>query len=310
MFGQLKIKLPIGRGEGADVHGFYRTAEGRKFLREMYPVYKARETFGERKIVTLISDVSHLDQDTEYDNTRSALRRWSSGQGEMWKESEKTLRVMRRLEWHMMRLQPIREVLDDQAAEIRKFDTGNSLAILLYGSRLLGDNKGAVPQLLNRNVGLFQMTRIVEHLSGTARTTPNIFAYYRRPPEALFLLTQHFWRREQDADAHEMNDRWVGFAYPMPSGEIFRFLIDYARPEIRNFEMMLPVESDYYIHREMGPEGVVFDIAQSIFSFDGVKKDKFTWDRPNRRVNHSRKIDGIGDVKSDFLDKLSWDIPL
>ncbi len=124
--------------KGVQFFGFYRSKEGREFLRKLFEPYLRRQSIGEGKAATIIAD-SHPNsdyQDREVDKTKSALRRWrNDGQNELWpKDEEKNLRCLQRLENEFLAVQELREIMEDTAETVQKHQTGIAFANFFYGA--------------------------------------------------------------------------------------------------------------------------------------------------------------------------------
>lgn len=151
---------------GESSFGFYKSKEGREFLRRLFRPYLRRQSMGEGKAASIISD-AHANPDTqasEVDKTKSALRRWGrEGQSELWpKDEEKNLRQMRRLENEFISVPELKEVLEDTAETVQKHQSGVALSFFFYGSLPPSRSDPKVAKLHENFEGLFSITSLVK----------------------------------------------------------------------------------------------------------------------------------------------------
>lgn len=123
--------------DGTEFFGFYRSKEGREFLRQLLTPYLRRQEMGFGKVATIISDsLGNPDsQDREVERTKHALKRWlRDGQSELWrKDVETSRRYLRRLEGEFLAVPELREIMADTAATVQKHQSGIALANFFYG---------------------------------------------------------------------------------------------------------------------------------------------------------------------------------
>lgn len=223
---------------GHNIHGYFNTSEGRNFLRKLYPSYLAREPHGDWKIATIIAD-DRPNDDKEIDRTRSALRRWSAGQSELWgKDAAKSLRLMERLEHQMMLVPEISAILDDQAASIQKIDVGNALSLLFYGKNI-SEKYSKYVDFLSEFEGLYECT---EGAWDTKKHGRKFYCYYKKPKGLHFLIAHEFTLDHQDNNRPLIKNRNSGYVFPVKSVgssmEFHRFMISHTDPKHRKVEML------------------------------------------------------------------------
>lgn len=212
------------------IYGYYRTKEGREFLRALCPVLIRRTQFKEQKIASIISDVKATEE--ELRQVRSALIRWQAGQGELWqKDALKNEKHLRRLEVFMMSVDECRELLEDKAAGVWREDIGEALSIYISGmnptqrdKQIAAVNSGNVPFLMSDEDELVEQLIAVrtKHLLADRA---NYYHWLLPVPERPFLQAQVIkvaWpvkRSRMLVLAH-----YTGYAIPSPDGKIYRFL--------------------------------------------------------------------------------------
>lgn len=144
-----------------DIYGFYKTAEGRNFLRALFGPFLNRVDFREGKVASIIADTSGSPdaQKREVEATRSALRRWhKNGQVELWpKDSEKNLRYLARIEAEMMHLSDFAEIFEDQVLTQSKVQVGNGLAMCFYGTNNIFHSQERIRYLHAQSEGTYQV---------------------------------------------------------------------------------------------------------------------------------------------------------
>lgn len=152
--------------DGESSLGFYRSKEGREFLRRLFKPYLRRQNMGEGKVATIIAD-GHANPDTqdrEVDRTKSALRRWSKdGQSEIWpKEPEKNLRCLRRLENEYLSVQELREIMEDTAETIQKHQAGIAFSHFFYGALPVDQTDPEVKSIQQEFEGIYEANVLVQ----------------------------------------------------------------------------------------------------------------------------------------------------
>ncbi|MEZ5887521.1 MAG: hypothetical protein R3D56_11675 [Paracoccaceae bacterium] len=149
---------------GESAFGFYKSKEGREFLRQLFKHYLRRQNLGEGKVATIIADsfAQSEKQEREVDRTKSALRRWSrDGQGELWpKDQNKNLRSLRRLENEYLSVTEIREVLQDTAETIQKHQSGIALSNFFYGASKIEQINEDIDQIQSSFCGLYDVKEL------------------------------------------------------------------------------------------------------------------------------------------------------
>lgn len=315
------IKLARHEEDASDkIHGFYRTAEGRTFLRTMYRRYLARVSsiFGDTKIAEMIAD-ENVDRRGEVRRTRAALRRWADeGQSELWlKDAGKTLRVMKRLEAQIMLEPATAEVCDDRAASIRALDTANALAIFFHGAK--PSKVQSAPSHEVRDVeGIFQIVRVTRGglVDDDGTYSAKTFCKFSRHETFQFLLVQ-----EVTVPAHipgerpNFTRRRGGFAFVLPSMKIVRFMIEYADPTNRWIDTYRVLDVSYTVTKDgLKPDfsGPDMRFIKAFVTADDIKGTTFEgsgalWD--DETALHRSDTD-LAKSLDQYFSSIMWDIPL
>lgn len=237
------------------IRGFYRTAEGRNFLRYVYQRYLARmksgeatASFGDTKIASMIADDNKADQTGEVRLTRAALRRWADDdQTELWsKDQEKTQRVLRRLEGQMMLEPEIAEICEDRALTIHRSDTAHAFSNFFYGGTTL--SRRQIVASLEVYEGIFETINLDEaNLRSRGRTgsmSAN-FIKFIRPEGGTFLIFQEFTIDDMRLSDSRITFRRCGFAYCDDRRSLFKFTISHRDPKVRRIELLHRADEIY-----------------------------------------------------------------
>jgi hypothetical protein len=144
---------------GSENLGYFRSREGREYLRKFYQPLLRRRNCSDGKIASVISDTyaaPHV-QEKEINRTKSALRRWrEDGQTELWpKDPAKNLRYLKRLEVELLNQPEIREVLFDSAKTVQELQTGHILSNFFYGASPFQHNNEDISYLQGQSEGLY-----------------------------------------------------------------------------------------------------------------------------------------------------------
>lgn len=150
--------------DGLKTFGYYRSKEGREFLRRLYPFYLRRVEFGDGKVATIIADThaNPKEEEREVSRTKQALRRWrQDGQAELWpKDSQRNARQLRRLENEYLSIIELSEVLGDRAETIQKIQSGHALARFFYGSLPFGKTNNEIAYLHAVWNGIYKVEKL------------------------------------------------------------------------------------------------------------------------------------------------------
>lgn len=274
-----------------NIHGFFRTHEGRLALREAYKHYLADASNPkESKTASIVCG------DIEYRKAKSALKRWREGQSELWvAQMDDTLAMTERLERHLMEYEAPRVFLDNQAVEIHKRDVGSSLAILAYGVN--PRNPIEVEHLLSQSQGLFY---VEEESWGSDRFNREYYVYYKRPTRDRYLIFHEFAKdRRIRSSIPILTYRKSGYAVPTPDRALLRFSADHSRPFVREFEVLSErgrrIDDEYRI------------LYSRSRHYVDLNEDEDEWsDR-----NHRKLISYVPDIDPElvnYVESLLWDI--
>lgn len=208
--------------DGLKTFGYYRSKEGREFLRRLYEPYLRRVDFGDGKVASIIADImANPDAEKrEVDRTKSALRRWRrDGQVEIWpKEPNKNLRYFERIENEFASIDELREIMNDNAETIQKVQTGYALASFFYGSLPYGKTKDDIGYLHGRLSGLFRISKLqpisTQHYEDelVRKIAKEIILEMQRtgsPPESIDISPFHgenqFWDTREPGGGFRVN---------------------------------------------------------------------------------------------------------
>lgn len=245
-----------------ETHKFYESDEGRALLRDLYPIFVSFVPFGARKIASLVADLKPNGQRKEDELTRSALKRWAeSGQSYLWRSVSKSLRVLERLEVEMMAVPEIKEVLDDRAISIAQLGFATGVEKFFYGTLLnrVSRNYRDLQSRLNEVEGVYKISDTSfeedDYSKVVTESTVAQYCFFSLVPDYSFLITNTF-ELDTSLDYPVYRKGSVGFSYVGANGEIYRFLIDRANPELRTIEFLEPHGYNAFGYEDFDPEFV------------------------------------------------------
>jgi hypothetical protein len=255
--------------EGAELLGFYKTPEGREVLRRAYSDFLRARNIGNAKAVLPViaasssrgpTPVISEDAEKELNAAKSALNRWAGGQRELWRDEEKSLRILKGLETEMMAVPEIRASLEEQAATERKKSIGRAFGSFFYGPDGDAAQTPHVRVIKANILGLHQIFH--PKTSGDGKwdepvlKSLNSDGWFIRFEEVVgetFLLVQMFkvsglgmaldggiFAPEGESERVGFRFRQSGFAFPLPSGEIHCVMADYGPPHYRTYNVWAP----------------------------------------------------------------------
>jgi hypothetical protein len=311
-----EIKLPSDPSDR--IHGFYKTSEGRRFLRTAYGVYRDKIRFGDKKVAIIIADENFLDQENEINLTRSALKRWyEQGQSELWsKDISKTLRVMRRLEEQMMHEPEIAEVCNDRSAKLRTVDTAMALSNFFYAPMQKEDRSNLIGDMSDFE-GVFEILWL--HPNGQKYTQAPLkhFWVIKRHDVHPFLLIQEVEiSANLQTEKSPFYHRYGGFIYTTPRKSMVSFLISHKNPverKICTFESMLlsDARENYFVDGGHQLDDIPLDskTIRMFSTFDGPQwlgpREHFLTNIVIRRDKTDR-----GKFIMRHFSGTMWDVPL
>lgn len=246
-----EVRLPLRSTDPSDdVHGFYASDAGRRYLRHAYIAYldiaKAGQLigkgYGETAFAGAIADEVSFDQKVENKRTEVALRRWAHvGQAEIWaRDADKNLRVMRRLEQRLMLEPDIEQILSDRAVSIRSLDIAHAFGSFFVGGRYRASNGSLMHALA-------QMNGVYRVLSRVSATYPRRHQYdgnfwiFRRHDELPCVSVQEFSMSHRPGDiTPSYQRRRAGFVILAENGALMRLMVDHANPAARWVESYKP----------------------------------------------------------------------
>lgn len=302
-------------------HGFYRSAAGREFMRELFERFLDRAPFSFGKLATMIADTPLAGQTPDDDNVKSALKRWAKGQDELWvSDVPRSMRAMKRLELEMQRIEEIKQVMDDRARTRRRTAVAQGLELFFLGESAAHTRPSSLLYSLELASGLYsQFSMAPEDTAPDPGLAYDEHTYhrYQRAGSSPYFLTQEFtvsWQVysiDWSLALPPLRDRWSGFAYLGPNGQIFRFMVNHANPAERKSEVLYKDES-------MASE-FVYDAEPGDQCYQRRTHRLFTWDSYNpgvilkeegRFVGIRKETGPEAPVLKRHFDRISWEIPL
>lgn len=255
--------------------GLYRTAEGQRILRDIYPIFLKVRKIGNGKAMTPIFEASEsrvvsasADRESKAKKlaAKAAIRRWvKDGQPLLWRDKKRSEWALAKLEAEMMDVPEIRLLLEERADSTRKRQMGNAFAQFYFGAGHKGAKSAETLALKSRILGLHQIyepyTDPDPHPADvvlTTLTTDHWFIRFDEVPGEPFLIVHTFkfaflWRATEELRLSKesgsegpsgIRSRRSGFGYPLPSGEVHCLMADYGPPGLRTYVILKPTEME------------------------------------------------------------------
>lgn len=315
-----------GSGPIGDVFGFYRTSEGREFLRDAYrrylkrPSSRQKHTYGDTKVASLVADRNYQSQLAEDRKTRAALKRWAEdGQRELWRnDADKTLRVLARLEAEMMAEPDIAEIFEDRASTLRKTTIANSLSSFFYGEKYQKELI-ELSSALKKYEGVFAVLPardILLNLEGYCMERLFTYCRFELHPDYPFLVAQEVTIADKEGATGLIYRRSrSGFVFVGYDGALVRFVVSLENPWSRWVEVYRPMREPHrghldYAEQGLLPDDLCFHIEMaSVSSVDGelVHEDRAMY---LEGVVFRKENSDISDEINKHFASVMWDIPL
>lgn len=317
------IKLLPTDSHSADfVHGYYCTLEGRNFLRVVYRRYLKRidegadVPFSELKLASIIADENFIDQFNETRSTLAALRRWAQGQKELWhKDAEKMVRVMHKLEIHLMSVLEFRELFDDRASSIRKLDLINALALFFHGAALTrdADLSAALSSLEGTFLHFYGFDRLSD-MEAYDMASRGVYSRMVRHEKFPVLLVQEFKLSNEDNPGKSIfQRRKSGFAL-LAGDDLVRFMISHSDPALRWVEIHTPTDLGQIEAMDDVPGPPASRDKSFMSRISGINARKWSLRNVKEIDGTEFALRGSLEEKMRFVDRhfsgIMWDIPV
>lgn len=238
----------LERRQRRQPYGYYRTAEGREFLKFCYRRYLAnlKTRSGDKlhshgKAALAVAAKNASAQGKEDAKTIQALRRWSEDQDALWKDKEQNISALERLEEFLCMDSEIVELMEDRA--ISNARSNFMSALNLFFNVAASDHEAAVlRQKLSKYVGVFSIH--AEYDDHHERYNPYFYStdnYFRAELHSDFpVLSIQEFCIELRHKSQIITQRRAGFACVGESGDVYRFMISHIDPAARWIEFMKP----------------------------------------------------------------------
>lgn len=318
---------------GQVVYGFHQTFEGRKFLRFAYRRYIAIRRLREGpkapahgKVALIVADPQPQHQEKEDEKTTSALRRWADeNQTELWAgDTDKTLRVMERLEELISTEVEIAEILEDRAADLRRIDFANAISAFFYP--VSPHSRAVVRQALTKLCGVFSSQLEGEPAGFVSPDFKQMGIFYRAVlHDYLPLISIQEFTLSKDlsyvCDFETLSleplvsDRRAGFAFVGDKGQVIRFMVTHRAPGIRWLETWEPDSIPRDAHHLLGKVGM-FRVATKHVNMEnkGIAEFEEAIHGLHTASSYSRLItipsESIVNYINDKFADIQWDIPI